>query len=198
MPCERYYERRRAQSVFNLVAIYAFYFIEQTLPVLTVQGDSFPNRVADSLYDSFVEDDDRRGKYAIFMREFKIVKWAYLSSLSGRDSMKSRTLRQLMVTESLKAMEDAAVSFLTRPTVIDAAKGYLHEFIRARTGLFDSETNTHLFVHGMQAAAESYHLCATTSVCNKKEEVEYAPDGLRMRDKKKVIHVAISGKYQRD
>ena len=106
-----------------------------------------------------------------------------------------------MVTESLKAMEDAAVSFLSRPVVIDAAKGYLDEFIRARTGLFDSETNTHLFVHGMQAAAEAYSLCATTGICKSKdtgEAVDVVDQGheLSKNDRKKVFHVSVSGKYQ--
>lgn len=102
-------------------------FLLQGLPVLTVLGDTFPSRVAPSLYESL----------------------AHVSP-SGN------TLRRVMVVHSLREFEDLAVQLTSQhsPRLLQGLKQCLANVVEKSRGLFDTVEAVDKFVRGMMAVQE--------------------------------------------
>ena len=105
----------------------------QGLPVLTVRGDSFPNRVASSLMESFAESN----------------------LLSTQEAKNFVGMNDLLVVDSFIQYEDMAVRLAKSGSVLAALKKILTEAIAFQTGIFCSICSTAVFFHGMQSMYES-------------------------------------------
>jgi hypothetical protein len=127
----------------------------QGLPVLTLQGEAFPSRVAASLYASFTHD-------------------VQCDAPAGIPSYPGCLLEKILVTDSAKDFVDTATRvahFLAdqrrlphkqRPEGAGTADlGRLHlastldDVIEGMQGLFNATRNVELFVRGMQALQET-------------------------------------------
>ena len=97
------------------------------LPVLTVNGDSFPNRVVASLYDSF-----------------QSMKMHSVSSFLD-----------MLICDSVKEYEDLAVRLLTsRRDVLVAIRNQLLEHVQNKSGIFDAARTTVNFIKAMMTSHE--------------------------------------------
>jgi hypothetical protein len=105
------------------------------LPVLTVLGDSFPSRVAASLYSSLLRD----------------------SADNEADSMpQSNVLYPVLTASSLREFEDTAVQ-LSRDSVesvLPGLKRALGNAVATRSGLFNTTRGVVTFIRGMQTIKE--------------------------------------------
>ncbi len=114
---------------------------------MTIEGDSFPNRVASSLYESFNSNEfytihDRDGN-----NSFNVCSWE-----------KDVSLSDILVTNSLKEMEDTAISLLKRQRVLDSLRKGLSSMVSNSCGIFSAERAAIQFMRGMQAVFESKKL----------------------------------------
>jgi len=121
----------------------------QGLPVLTVCGDSFPNRVVASLYASFLrpvfyapaDDDGPRDTAELLER---------MQRASG-----------ILVATNVKEMEDTAVRLLRHHPevgVLSVLRSSLQWVIEREAGIFDTPRAVHSFLRGMKAMYEAYVL----------------------------------------
>ena len=97
------------------------------LPVLTVNGGSFPNRVVASLYDSF--RSTKMGSVSSFL--------------------------DMLICDSVKEYEDLAVRLLTsRRDVLMAIRNQLLEHVQNKSGIFDAARTTLNFIKAMMTSHE--------------------------------------------
>jgi hypothetical protein len=105
------------------------------LPVLTILGDSFPSRVAASLYASFPASPFDGGQ-------------------GGADGEENPAAR-LLVRQSQRDFEDAAVALVARGSpALRRIRAWLAAAVAARAGLFDTGRGVAAFLYGMQAVKE--------------------------------------------
>lgn len=99
------------------------------LPVLSVNGGSFPNRVIASLYQSFYARGNTKEKY--------------------------RTL-DLLICQSLMEYEDMTVFLLTEGahTVLTALWTQIRKYVHQRKGIFDVTKSSLTFIRSMMAVRE--------------------------------------------
>ena len=110
---------------------------------MTVCGDSFPNRVAASLYASFLRPD------------------FYLTSPQAGEVLYERTKRMnsILVATTVKELEDTAVRLLKPHTgALAAMTTNLHRLIESSVGVFDTPRAVHTFLRSMKAMFEAYAL----------------------------------------
>ena len=147
------------------------------LPVLTLEGETFPQRVGASLLESLSEEEGGRG-----MDHGKRDQRAYQQQKQGekqeggRQSEESLALlSKLLCTFSKKSFEDVAVKLLQSPVMLQKLRNLLLQASggggggggpvpegvvtdasigRSRTGFFHTENRVRDFLRGMQAAAE--------------------------------------------
>jgi hypothetical protein len=134
----------------------------QGLPVLTLQGEAFPSRVAASLYASFTHD-------------------MQCDAPANIQSYPGCLLEKILVTDSAKDFVDTATRvahFLAvqrrklqkeRPEGAGKADlGRLHlastmnDAIEGKQGLFNATRNVEFFVRGMQALQEARNSVSAT------------------------------------
>ena len=124
--------RHRAADLFVDTLIYGAHStatdaLRGGLPVITVHGDSFPNRVVASLYDSF---------------RFEI----------GRHTT---SLLDMLICNSAKEYEDLTIRLLsTSNNVLVAIQNQLNKLIRNKAGIFDAEKTTVNFIKAMMTSHE--------------------------------------------
>lgn len=142
----------------------------QNLPVLTIEGDSFPNRVGVSLYESFCD-----------ARPY-VNNTTRLTETQGSDRA-CRTacqdpdlLRSILAPQSLKAFEDTAVLLLSKPNLLRKLKEQIALHVRCKHGIFSSFSSSLHFFHGMDAISDVYAL--------------YNKDG--GSERRQLAHVAVS------
>jgi hypothetical protein len=120
------------------------------LPVLTFYGESFPNRVGYSLYQSFSVDNENGNG----------------SQMNTRRWTEDNNLEKYLVVDSFKEFEDKAID-LVKPFAlgerfsyrkIDWIKLRLLRFISEKRGLFDAENHVHQMKRATQAMMEGYQM----------------------------------------
>lgn len=118
--------------------------LSQGLPVLTVCGDSFPNRVAASLYASFLRP--------VFYTPFDVPEATELYE-------RMQLTNGILVATNVKEMEDTAVRLLRHRTgTLSAMRLSLQRVVKGGTGIFDTPRAVHSFLRGMKAMYEAYVL----------------------------------------
>lgn len=112
--------------------------------MLTIEGESFPNRVAASLYGSF-ETSDNASHYSD------------PENMSGDVAARippDHTLSDLLVSHSLKEFEDLAVRLISSRDTLRKLKNELTWKVQHSAGIFDSSQHSFNFMHGMESIAE--------------------------------------------
>ena len=107
-------------------------------------GDSFPNRVAASLYASFL----RHVFYAPFDGPEAADLYERMHHING-----------ILVAANVKEMEDTAVRLLRHHTgTLSTMRFSLQRVVEGRKGIFDTSRAVHSFLRGMKAMYEAYVL----------------------------------------
>lgn len=126
--------------------------------MLTILGESFPNRVVSSLYGSFESADaDEDGN--IYARRDRLP-------------MES-SLEDMLVGYSQKEFEDMAVRLVSDREAIRRLKNELAIKVERRDGIFDSKLHTMNFLHGMEAIAEVKVIHSNSKARNELPHVSY-------------------------
>jgi hypothetical protein len=126
----------------------------QNLPVLTIEGDSFPNRVGVSLYESFCNGrsyDKGNSTSDAAPRQSSTSSGACRALCDDPD-----LLRSVLAPLSLKSFEDTAVMLLSKPGLLRKLKQRIAFHVSCKHGIFDSLSSTLHFFHGMEAISDVY------------------------------------------
>ena len=138
------------------------------LPVLTISGSTFANRVGDSLYASLNLNDRQRQRQKSNYIDTDIDN----SSMDTIESMDGIDVHRLFVRQNLRDFEDAACMLMENPSLLRRAQSYLAKSVEKKIGIFSHETGTSKLVHAASALVEIKEMKATNiPIDNDKEEI---------------------------
>ena len=146
------------------------------MPVLTIEGGSFPNRVAASLYASFDaptsawDSSGRLDSCSAGITERKPnnnndAKKNINDMNEDEDRLPSLyTLSNFLVGYSQKEFEDMAIRLMSNRDTLRRLKNELSFEAEKLMGIFDSDMHAFNFIHGMESIAEIKSLYSDVNV----------------------------------